>query len=311
MTLRRPDAQRVGPSAVGPVLRISSAVPRAVPYLWSDHEALDTVRFCIKFFPDSRITVVSHYLEGEPLPAETVLVVQFEILDRPPAAMNGGARTRRAAMPCPSWCAATRRESSTASGTTCQLTCRRSRDAKHAVQRLDISTLGVAGVWSPSSAPRHPPTAAAYAAADRPRAPMSALRLARCVLRDGCVRRSGHPDGAQVDAFSAELTELSTLVDDLGLEPPDRGAARSAGCRSMSRSPRADGPGTSQRPTSPAAARGTCGPLAPLDARQGRDRPPPGRSERQPRPTIPWSRGWPCPQDARGPRSSVDRASVS
>lgn len=65
-------------------------VSGAVPYLWFAEEAMDAAEFYTGLFPDSRITRVSHYLEGAPLPAGTVLTVEFELFGRPYAAMNGG-----------------------------------------------------------------------------------------------------------------------------------------------------------------------------------------------------------------------------
>lgn len=66
------------------------AITGAIPYLWFDHEALDAVTFWVGLLPDSRITSVSHYRDGAPLPAGTVLVVAFELFGRPYAALNGG-----------------------------------------------------------------------------------------------------------------------------------------------------------------------------------------------------------------------------
>jgi predicted 3-demethylubiquinone-9 3-methyltransferase (glyoxalase superfamily) len=66
------------------------AISGTVPYLWFSHEAMHAAQFYTELFPDARITGVSHYLEGAPLPAGTVLVVEFELFGRPFAAMNGG-----------------------------------------------------------------------------------------------------------------------------------------------------------------------------------------------------------------------------
>ena len=62
----------------------------AVPYIWFVDGALEAVEFYCSLFPDSRVTHVSYYREGAPLPAGTVLVVEFELLGRPYAALNGG-----------------------------------------------------------------------------------------------------------------------------------------------------------------------------------------------------------------------------
>jgi len=62
----------------------------ATPYIWFVEGALDAVEFYATLFPDTRVMHVSYYRDGAPMPAGSVLVVEFELLGRPYAALNGG-----------------------------------------------------------------------------------------------------------------------------------------------------------------------------------------------------------------------------
>ena len=66
------------------------AISGGTPYLWFDDQALEAAEFYVSLFPDSRLGTVSHYLEGGHRPAGSVLVVEFELMGRPFAALNGG-----------------------------------------------------------------------------------------------------------------------------------------------------------------------------------------------------------------------------
>jgi len=66
------------------------AISGGTPYLWFDDQALEAAEFYVSLFPDSRLGMVSHYLEGGHRPAGSVLVVEFELMGRPFAALNGG-----------------------------------------------------------------------------------------------------------------------------------------------------------------------------------------------------------------------------
>ena len=61
-----------------------------VPYLWFDREALDAATFYVDTFPNSSIDSTSYYLDDAQLPKGTVLVVEFTLMGRPFAALNGG-----------------------------------------------------------------------------------------------------------------------------------------------------------------------------------------------------------------------------
>jgi predicted 3-demethylubiquinone-9 3-methyltransferase (glyoxalase superfamily) len=63
---------------------------RIVPCLWFDHEAQEAARFYTSVFENSRIVEVTHYPEGSPRPAGTVMTVDFELDGERLTALNGG-----------------------------------------------------------------------------------------------------------------------------------------------------------------------------------------------------------------------------
>jgi predicted 3-demethylubiquinone-9 3-methyltransferase (glyoxalase superfamily) len=65
-------------------------VPRIIPNLWFDTQALDAAEFYVSVFPNSRVTEVSHYTEAGPRPEGTVLTVDFELDGQPFTGINGG-----------------------------------------------------------------------------------------------------------------------------------------------------------------------------------------------------------------------------
>jgi predicted 3-demethylubiquinone-9 3-methyltransferase (glyoxalase superfamily) len=62
---------------------------RIVSSLLFATEALDAAEFYCSVFDDARITHVERYVEGGPMPAGTVLSVQFELNGHPFVAING------------------------------------------------------------------------------------------------------------------------------------------------------------------------------------------------------------------------------
>jgi predicted 3-demethylubiquinone-9 3-methyltransferase (glyoxalase superfamily) len=58
--------------------------------LWFDNDAGEAATFYTSVFPNSRILNTSHYGDGAPKPAGTVLTVEFELDGRPFTALNGG-----------------------------------------------------------------------------------------------------------------------------------------------------------------------------------------------------------------------------
>jgi predicted 3-demethylubiquinone-9 3-methyltransferase (glyoxalase superfamily) len=63
---------------------------RITPCLWFDTEAEEAARFYASIFRNSRITAVTHYGEGMPMPKGTVLTVRFELDGQEFLALNGG-----------------------------------------------------------------------------------------------------------------------------------------------------------------------------------------------------------------------------
>ncbi|NBO54255.1 MAG: VOC family protein [Actinobacteria bacterium] len=59
-------------------------------YLWFDTEALDAANFYVSLFPNSRLGEISYYQADAQRPEGSVLTVEFELLGRPYAALNGG-----------------------------------------------------------------------------------------------------------------------------------------------------------------------------------------------------------------------------
>lgn len=64
--------------------------PHIAPCLWFDKNAEEAANFYTAIFPDSRIRSVSHYPPGSYMPADTVMLVDFELSGRPFMALNGG-----------------------------------------------------------------------------------------------------------------------------------------------------------------------------------------------------------------------------
>jgi predicted 3-demethylubiquinone-9 3-methyltransferase (glyoxalase superfamily) len=60
------------------------------PCLWFDGQAEEAAKFYVSIFSNSRIVAVSRYPEGSPMPAGSVLMVQFVIDGAEFMALNGG-----------------------------------------------------------------------------------------------------------------------------------------------------------------------------------------------------------------------------
>jgi predicted 3-demethylubiquinone-9 3-methyltransferase (glyoxalase superfamily) len=63
---------------------------KIVPSLWFDTEAEEAAEFYTSVFENSRIVNVSHYTEGAPRPAGTVMTVEFELDGQRFVGINGG-----------------------------------------------------------------------------------------------------------------------------------------------------------------------------------------------------------------------------
>jgi predicted 3-demethylubiquinone-9 3-methyltransferase (glyoxalase superfamily) len=69
---------------------VSQSVQKVTPFLWFDHQADEAAAFYTSVFPNSRVTGVTHYGEGAPIPAGTVMTVAFELDGQKFTALNGG-----------------------------------------------------------------------------------------------------------------------------------------------------------------------------------------------------------------------------
>ena len=67
-------------------------MPRITPNLWFDTQGEEAARFYVSVFPNSRITAVTHYGEGGPREAGTVMTVTFVLDGQECIAINGGTQ---------------------------------------------------------------------------------------------------------------------------------------------------------------------------------------------------------------------------
>ncbi|MFE0104222.1 VOC family protein [Streptomyces sp. NPDC059009] len=65
-------------------------MPAIKPCLWFDTKGQEAAEFYVSVFPNSKINHISHYGEGAPRPAGSVLTVDFELDGQPYIALNGG-----------------------------------------------------------------------------------------------------------------------------------------------------------------------------------------------------------------------------
>ena len=69
-------------------------MPETVPCLWFNGQAEEAAAFYCSVFPNSRVTHVQRYPEGNPFPAPfepgTAMTVEFELDGRAYTALNGG-----------------------------------------------------------------------------------------------------------------------------------------------------------------------------------------------------------------------------
>jgi len=65
-------------------------MPHIAACLWFNGQAEEAANFYVSVFKNSRITQVSRFGEGGPMPAGTVMVVAFEIENQSFTALNGG-----------------------------------------------------------------------------------------------------------------------------------------------------------------------------------------------------------------------------
>jgi predicted 3-demethylubiquinone-9 3-methyltransferase (glyoxalase superfamily) len=65
-------------------------MPRITPSFLFNVESLDAAEFYVSVFPNSKLKNVVHYNEAGPMPAGTVLVVEFELDGQDFTAVNSG-----------------------------------------------------------------------------------------------------------------------------------------------------------------------------------------------------------------------------
>lgn len=65
-------------------------MPRLVPNLWFDDQALEAAEFYVSIFPNSKVTTVTHYTAAGPGPEGEVLTVDFELDGQKITGINGG-----------------------------------------------------------------------------------------------------------------------------------------------------------------------------------------------------------------------------
>jgi predicted 3-demethylubiquinone-9 3-methyltransferase (glyoxalase superfamily) len=65
-------------------------MPKLTACLWFDGQAEEAANFYVSVFKNSRITQVSRFGEGTPMPAGSVMVVSFEVENQSFCALNGG-----------------------------------------------------------------------------------------------------------------------------------------------------------------------------------------------------------------------------
>ena len=63
---------------------------KIITFLWFDHEAEEAAQFYTSLFRNSRITNVTRYPEGSPVPAGKAMTVKFELDGQEFLALNGG-----------------------------------------------------------------------------------------------------------------------------------------------------------------------------------------------------------------------------
>ncbi len=63
---------------------------KITPFLWFDTQAEEAANFYVSLFKNSKITGLTHYGEGAPMPAGLVMTVSFQLEGQDFVALNGG-----------------------------------------------------------------------------------------------------------------------------------------------------------------------------------------------------------------------------
>jgi predicted 3-demethylubiquinone-9 3-methyltransferase (glyoxalase superfamily) len=69
---------------------VMSLIQKVSTCFWFDKDGEDAAKFYVSLLPNSRITAVSRYGKGAPLPEGTALTVTFELAGTEFMALNGG-----------------------------------------------------------------------------------------------------------------------------------------------------------------------------------------------------------------------------
>jgi predicted 3-demethylubiquinone-9 3-methyltransferase (glyoxalase superfamily) len=69
---------------------LSSTTTSITPFLWFDDDAEAAVELYVSVFPDGKVGAAQRYPEGSPMPAGTLMTVEFELAGQPFIALNGG-----------------------------------------------------------------------------------------------------------------------------------------------------------------------------------------------------------------------------
>lgn len=72
-----------------------------IPFLWFNGEAEQAVNFYVSLFENSTIERVSRYGDAGPLPAGTVMTIEFQLDGQDLMALNGGETEPGPQGPCP------------------------------------------------------------------------------------------------------------------------------------------------------------------------------------------------------------------
>ena len=67
-----------------------ASLQKITPFLWFDGKAEQAAHFYASIFPGSKVTSITRYPEGSPMPAGTAMVASFELCGQPFAGMNAG-----------------------------------------------------------------------------------------------------------------------------------------------------------------------------------------------------------------------------
>ncbi len=63
---------------------------KITPFLWFESQAEEAARYYTSIFKNSRLTSITRFPEGTPMPAGTVMTVTFELDGQEFGALNGG-----------------------------------------------------------------------------------------------------------------------------------------------------------------------------------------------------------------------------